>query len=73
MKKLLTIAIIILTTSVLAYAQNLALKVDSLYVNKSRISFNIPFSSGSLTYTAADMLKWQNALNQNLLLGAYTA
>ena len=40
------------------------------YLNKSRISFNIPFSSGSLMSTTEDMLKWQNALNQNLLLGA---
>jgi CubicO group peptidase (beta-lactamase class C family) len=42
------------------------------YVNKSRISFNIPFSSGSLMSTARDMLKWQNALNRNLLLSANT-
>ncbi|WP_338839634.1 serine hydrolase domain-containing protein [Flavobacterium ginsenosidimutans] len=32
-----------------------------------RISY---FISGSLMSTAGDMLKWQNALNQNLLLGA---
>lgn len=33
------------------------------FVNKNSISFNIPFSSGSLMSTAGDMLKWQNALN----------
>lgn len=43
-------------------------KNDQGYVNKTRISFNIPFSSGALMSTVADMLKWQNALNQNLLL-----
>lgn len=43
-------------------------KNDQGYVNKNRISFNIPFSSGALMSTVADMLKWQNALNQNLLL-----
>lgn len=42
------------------------------YVNKSRISFNIPYSSGSLMSTVGDMLKWQNALNKNLLLNANT-
>ena len=38
------------------------------YVNKSVINFSVPFSSGSLMSSANDMLKWQNALNQNLLL-----
>lgn len=40
------------------------------YVNKTMISFTIPFSSGSLMSTVSDMLKWQNALNQHLLLNA---
>ena len=40
------------------------------YVNKTVINFSVPFSSGSLMSTANDMLKWQNALNQNLLLSA---
>ncbi|MDV4099869.1 serine hydrolase domain-containing protein [Elizabethkingia anophelis] len=40
----------------------------NVYVNKSIISFSVPFSSGSLMSTTADMLKWQKALNQNLLL-----
>lgn len=40
------------------------------YVNKTIISFSIPFSSGALMSTSADMLKWQNALNSNLLLNA---
>jgi CubicO group peptidase (beta-lactamase class C family) len=40
------------------------------YVNKTVISFTVPFSSGSLMSTTADMLKWQSALNQNSLLNA---
>ncbi|MNR12274.1 Beta-lactamase [compost metagenome] len=39
------------------------------YVNKTIIDFSVPFSSGSLMSTTADMLKWQNTLNRNLLLG----
>jgi CubicO group peptidase (beta-lactamase class C family) len=38
------------------------------YVNKTVINFSVPFSSGSLMSSANDMLKWQNALNQNVLL-----
>ncbi len=38
------------------------------YVNKTIISYSVPFSSGSLMSTTADMLKWQNALNRNELL-----
>ncbi|TKC12059.1 beta-lactamase family protein [Pedobacter polaris] len=53
-----------------AYGYN---KKEYGYVNKSKISFSIPFSSGSLMSTADDMLKWQNALNHNLLLTAKTA
>lgn len=40
------------------------------FVNKTVINFSVPFSSGSLMSSLADMLKWQNALNQNLLLNA---
>ncbi|PKP28460.1 MAG: serine hydrolase [Bacteroidetes bacterium HGW-Bacteroidetes-18] len=40
------------------------------YVNKTIINFSVPFSSGSLMSTLNDMLKWQNALNQNILLNA---
>lgn len=43
---------------------------NNQYVNKTRISFNIPYASGSLMSTIGDMLKWQNALNQNTLLKA---
>lgn len=42
------------------------------YVNKTAISFSVPFSSGSLMSTAGDMLKWQNALNRKLLLNEGT-
>lgn len=38
------------------------------YVNKSAISFSVPYASGSLMSTLEDMLKWQNSLTQNLLL-----
>lgn len=43
-------------------------KKTSGYVNRTAISFSVPFASGSLMSTTGDMLKWQNALNQNLLL-----
>lgn len=42
------------------------------YVNKRNVSLNIPFSSGSLMSTVDDMLKWQNALNKNLLVSSKT-
>ncbi|MFT3822588.1 MAG: serine hydrolase domain-containing protein [Chitinophagaceae bacterium] len=45
-------------------------KKETGYVNKTMISFSAPFSSGSLMSTTADMLKWQNALDQHLLLNA---
>jgi len=45
-------------------------KKNNQYVNKTRISFNIPYASGSLMSTLGDMLKWQNVLNQNILLKA---
>lgn len=40
------------------------------YVNKTVISFSVPFSSGSLMSTPGDMLKWQNAINKNVLINA---
>ncbi|WP_442591439.1 serine hydrolase domain-containing protein [Pedobacter sp. AW31-3R] len=40
------------------------------YVNKTVISFSVPFASGSLMSTLDDMLKWQNALNHNVLLNS---
>lgn len=48
-----------------AYGYN---KREIGYVNKAKISFNIPYASGSLMSTLTDMLKWQNALRKNLLL-----
>lgn len=45
-------------------------KKEHGYVNKTVISFSVPFSSGALMSTSADMLKWQNALNRNLLLNS---
>jgi CubicO group peptidase (beta-lactamase class C family) len=43
-------------------------KKENAYVNKTVISLSIPFSSGALMSTASDLVMWQNALNQNLLL-----
>ena len=43
-------------------------KKEQAFVNKTVISFSVPFSSGSLMSTVDDMLKWQQALNQNTLL-----
>ncbi len=43
-------------------------KKEHGFVNKTVISFSVPFSSGSLMSNLNDMLKWQNALNKNLLL-----
>ncbi|MDR6403609.1 MULTISPECIES: serine hydrolase [Chryseobacterium] len=40
------------------------------YVNKTVINFSVPFASGSLMSTLDNMLKWQNALNKNLLLNS---
>ncbi len=40
------------------------------YVNKTVINFSVPFASGSLMSTLDDMLKWQNALNKDLLLNS---
>jgi len=48
-------------------------KKESGYVNKTIINFSVPFASGALMSTTADMLKWQNALNHNLILRATTA
>jgi CubicO group peptidase (beta-lactamase class C family) len=45
-------------------------KKENRYVNKTIINFSVPFSSGSLMSTINDMLKWQNALNKNLLLNS---
>ncbi|TAF83041.1 MAG: class A beta-lactamase-related serine hydrolase [Runella slithyformis] len=45
-------------------------KKESGYVNKTLINFSVPFSSGSLMSSLSDMLKWQDALNKNVLLKA---
>jgi CubicO group peptidase (beta-lactamase class C family) len=45
-------------------------KKEEAYVNKNPISLSIPFAAGSLMSTVDDMLKWQNALNKNVLLNA---
>jgi len=48
-------------------------KKEQGYVNKTVISYSVPFSSGALMSTTTDMLKWQNALKQNLLLKTETS
>lgn len=45
-------------------------KKEHGYVNKTAISFSVPFASGALMSTLGDLLKWQNALSQNKLLNA---
>ncbi|WP_374465348.1 serine hydrolase domain-containing protein [Chryseobacterium sp.] len=45
-------------------------KKEQGFVNKTAISFSVPFSSGSLMSTVDDMLKWQQTLNQNILLNS---
>lgn len=45
-------------------------KKENGYVNKTLINYSVPFSSGAIMSTLDDMQKWQNALNQNLLLSA---
>jgi CubicO group peptidase (beta-lactamase class C family) len=43
-------------------------KKESGYVNKTIISYTVPYSSGALMSTLGDMLKWQVGINKNLLL-----
>nr|WP_295867615.1 serine hydrolase domain-containing protein [uncultured Chitinophaga sp.] len=43
-------------------------KKDSVYVNKTVISYDLAYAAGALMSTTADLLKWQNAVNQHLLL-----
>lgn len=43
-------------------------KKETGYVNKTIISFSVPYASGALMSTAADMLRWQTALSKNTLL-----
>lgn len=45
-------------------------KKEHGYVNKTIINFSVPFSSGALMSTVDDMMKWQNALHQNVLLSS---
>jgi CubicO group peptidase (beta-lactamase class C family) len=42
------------------------------YTNKMYISLNLPYASGSLMSTVDDMLKWQEAINDNLLINEKT-
>lgn len=48
-------------------------KKESGYVNKTVINFSVLLPPGALMSTANDMLKWQNALNHNVLLKRETA
>lgn len=40
------------------------------FVNANYISFSIPYASGAIMSNVDDLLKWQNAINTNLLLNA---
>lgn len=40
------------------------------WVNKTAISFSIPYASGAIMSTVEDLLTWQNALDNHLLLPA---
>jgi len=48
-------------------------KKESGYVNKTAINFSVPYASGALMATLDDLLKWQNGLNNNLLLKSESA
>lgn len=41
-------------------------------VNAAYISFSIPYASGSIMSNVDDMLKWQNAIDTNILLNSNT-
>ncbi|MDG5491285.1 serine hydrolase [Psychroserpens sp. SPM9] len=42
------------------------------FTNKMYVSLNIPYASGSLMSTVDDMLKWQEAIDNNLLVSQRT-
>lgn len=42
------------------------------YVNKNFVSLSLPYASGSLMSTADDMLKWNEAIKNNILLKSET-
>jgi len=42
------------------------------YTNKMYVSLSIPYASGSLMSTVDDMLKWQKAINNNVLVSQNT-
>ncbi|MFD2824645.1 serine hydrolase domain-containing protein [Lacinutrix iliipiscaria] len=42
------------------------------FTNKMYVSLSIPYASGSLMSTVDDMLKWQEAINNNLLVSRNT-
>lgn len=43
-------------------------KKETGYVNKTIINYTVPYSSGALMSTSEDLLKWQQALNKNILI-----
>lgn len=43
-----------------------------MFTNKMPVSLSIPYASGSLMSSVDDMLKWQNAINDKLLLNEKT-
>ena len=47
-------------------------KYDDILLNKMHISFNISYSTGSLMSTVDDLLKWQEAIKNDLLVSEKT-
>lgn len=47
-------------------------KKEQGYVNKTVINYSVPYASGALMSTLDDLLKWQMAINKNVLLNAKT-
>ncbi len=43
-------------------------KAGNEYINAEYISMTLPYAAGSLMSTTSDLLKWQNALNNNELI-----
>ncbi len=43
-----------------------------MFTNKMQVSLSIPYASGSLMSNVDDMLKWQKAINDNLLINEQT-
>lgn len=43
-----------------------------VFINSRKISYTLPYASGSLTSTVSDMFKWQEAIRNNVLINKET-